>query len=311
MLPTATQVPPIATEVPPTATEVPPTATPGLGIGSTMVGQDGMILLYVPKGEFLRGSKEADADANDDGREYPQRSIYLDAFWIDQTEVTNEMFSRFVDETGHETHAEKEGTGWVYDASPDFWTRTDGANWQHPHGPDSNLDGLEKHPVVQISWNDAKAYCQWAGRRLPTEAEWEKAARGPHGRTYPWGNEDVADNLLNLCHKNCPWSGRIDSIDDGYELTAPVGTYPDGASPYGALDMAGNVWEWTADWYDPDYYKDAPERNPQGPATGKHRAVRGGSWYFNETHFVRAGYRGRDFPAFRFDLYGVRCARSP
>jgi len=163
---------------------------------------------------------------------------------------------------------------------------------------------------VQVSWNDAKAYCEWAGRRLPTEAEWEKAARGTDGQKYPWGNEDVAGNRVNFCDKNCSWSWADNSIDDGYELTAPVGNYPDGASPYGALDMAGNVWEWTADWYGADYYKDAPERNPQGPDTRGSRVLRGGSWS-NEARWVRAWYRGRNDPGFRYVNFGVRCARSP
>ncbi|MGB0386446.1 MAG: formylglycine-generating enzyme family protein [Ardenticatenaceae bacterium] len=306
--PTATSVPPTAT-LPPTATAVPPTATPTLGIGSTMEGQDGMTLLYVPQGEFLRGSKENDPDAHEDGREHPQRTIYLDAFWIDQTEVTNEMFARFVDETGHQTDAEKEGTGWAFTGTS--WEWIDGADWQHPRGPDSSVEGLEQHPVVQLSWNDAKAYCEWAGRRLPTEAEWEKAARGTDGRSYPWGNEDVTGNRVNLCDKNCPRSSRIDSIDDSYESTAPVGTYPDGASFYGALDMAGNVWELTADWYDVDYYKYSPERNPKGPDSGQYRAVRGGSWIDSVARRVRAPARDRGDPASRSVNHGVRCARSP
>ena len=302
-----TEAPIEPTEAPTTATPAPPEPTPTLGIGSTMTGQDGMTLLYVPAGEFLRGSKEDDPAADDD--EHPQRSIYLDAFWIDETEVTNAMFARFVQETGHQTDAEKEGWGWAFTGGN--WGRTDGAEWRHPQGPDSTIKGLEQHPVVQVSWNDAKAYCEWAGRDLPTEAQWEKAARGADGRTYPWGNEDVAGHLVNLCDKNCPFSGnRIDSIDDGYEFTAPVGSYPEGASPYGALDMVGNVWEWIADWYDAEYYNDSPERNPQGPDTRDLRVLRGGSWYYVARR-VRAGSRGWDVPADRSVGDGLRCAASP
>ncbi|MGB0386794.1 MAG: SUMF1/EgtB/PvdO family nonheme iron enzyme [Ardenticatenaceae bacterium] len=309
--PSATAVPPSATPVPPTETPIPPSPTPTLGIGSTMEGQDGMTLLYVPQGKFLMGSKEGDPDADDD--EHPQHEVYLDAFWIDKTEVTNKMFARFVDQTGHQTDAEKQGSASPFTGTS--WEETEGADWQHPHGPDSSVEGLEQHPVVQVTWNDAKAYCQWAGRRLPTEAEWEKAARGvptqEGSRIYPWGNQPVTGNRANLCDKNCPRSRRIDSIDDGYEFTAPVGTYPDGASPYGALDMAGNVSEWTADRYDADYYKYGPEDNPQGPSTGEYRVLRGGSWHLYEAPWLRAGARVSNLLAFLRDYNGVRCARSP
>ena len=296
-MPTA-PVLPSATSVPPSATEMPPTAMP-TSQGSTMVGQDGMTLLYVPKGEFVRGSKEDDPNADRD--EEPQRSIYLDAFWIDQTEVTNEMFATFLNKEGNQ---EEGGTTWLEIDDGDVLISESGGTFQ-------SKEGFANHPVIEVSWYGAKAYCEWAGRRLPTEAEWEKAARGTDGRKYPWGNEDVAGNLLNLCDKNCSWSNRINSIDDGYARTAPVGTYPDGASPYGALDMAGNVWEWVADWYDAEYYKDAPENNPQGPTTGQYRGVRGGSWYLNGVRPVRAGNRYRVVPASRYLNNGVRCARSP
>lgn len=305
------------TEVPilPATASVQPTATPGppteLGLGSTIVAQDGMTQLYVPAGEFLRGSNEDDLDASDN--EKPPRSIYLDAFWIDKTEVTNEMFARFVDETAHQTEAEK--TGWGYTFTDEKWVVTDGAEWRHPQGPTSSVEGLAQHPVVQVSWNDALAYCEWAERRLPTEAEWEKAARGvpteEGSQIYPWGNEEITGRFLNFCDQNCSYSnGRIDSIDDGYEFTAPVGTYPDGASPYGALDMAGNVWEWTADWYNEAYYKDAPEQNPLGPDTGETKVVRGGSWY-DGTQKLRVAVRDSYDPVNRTDDYGFRCAVSP
>ena len=309
-----TKVPIEPTEAPAEPTEVPPTATAtlGLGIGSRIRGQDGMTLLYVPEGEFLRGSKEDDPN-NSDGNEDPQRLIYLDAFWIDETEVTNEMFSRFVNETGHQTGAEKNGTGLVsVDTGNGDGSREqiEGADWRHPNGPESNMNDLLLYPVVQVNWYDAKAYCEWAGRRLPTEAEWEKAARGTEGEIYPWGNEDVAGNNVNSCDQNCFWNRADDLIDDGYAKSAPVGTYPNGASPYGALDMAGNVWEWTADWYDTDYYDNAPDHNPQGPESGTERVVRGGSWD-NRSRKLRAALRIRDDMPSYGDAYGFRCAASP
>ncbi|MGB0385281.1 MAG: SUMF1/EgtB/PvdO family nonheme iron enzyme [Ardenticatenaceae bacterium] len=271
-----------------------------LGIGSTMVSpKDGMVMLYVPAGEFLMGSPQVgflarlfgDASSN----EMPQRQVYLDAYWIDQTPVTNGMFAKFVAETGYQTQAEKDGWSWGWHRSG--LAKIQGANWQHPRGPESNLARKSDHPVVQVSWHDAQAYCAWAGRRLPTEAEWEKAARGTDGQTYPWGNAEPNDKLLNFGMK----------VKD----TTPAGSYPPGASPYGALDMGGNVYEWTADWYDADYYKNGSFRNPTGPTSGTYRAVRGGSWDFYEARWLRAGNRGGNLPANRYDNYGVRCARSP
>ena len=197
---------------------------------------DGMEMVYVPEGEFLMGSPKAEGD----NHEHPQHMVYLDAFWIDKTEVSSAMFARFVEQTGHKTYAETSGCGWTDQPGSGNWECVAGTTWLHPQGPESNINGLEQHPVVQVCWNDAKAYCEWAGRRLPTEAEWEKAARGTDGRIYPWGNE-FDGSKLNFCDRNCGFEWRDVGVDDGYAFTAPVGSYPTGASPYGALDMAGNV----------------------------------------------------------------------
>jgi serine/threonine-protein kinase len=309
ILPTPAPEPTKAPTVAPPTKAPEPTKAPTLGIGSPQVSdKDGMTLLYVPAGEFLMGSADGDSDAYSD--EKPQHKVTLDAFWIDRTEVTNAMFAKFVAAARYKTDAEKAGKARAFDPTSKQWAETAGADWQHPRGPGSDIAGLEQHPVAQVSWNDATAYCAWAGRRLPTEAEWEKAARGTDGRKFPWGNQNVAGDLLNFADRNLDVSWADKSINDGYQFTAPVGSYPKGASPYGALDMAGNVWEWVADWYNETYYQNAPAQNPKGPDSGQYRVLRGGSWHI-EPGLVRAADRVRDNPENRYDLLGFRCARSP
>jgi eukaryotic-like serine/threonine-protein kinase len=303
----------VASATPPPTPEPPtntphPTAVPTLGIGSTRIATDGMTLLYVPASEFTMGSNDGEAD------EKPPHLVYLDAFWIDQTEVTNAMFKKFIDATHYQTDAEKQGNGYVFDTAKKTWSDTQGANWQHPRGPSNNLTGLDNHPAVQVSWNDATTYCIWAGGDLPTEAQWEKAARGPSTgsgdqRTYPWGDAKVAGNLLNSADHNLDVDWADKSIDDGYQFTAPVGHYPDGVSPYGALDMAGNVWEWMRDWYDDKYYASSPARNPENTTKSDAHVLRGGSWN-NEAANVRASNRLRSLPVNRDEVFGFRCARD-
>ena len=270
-------------------------------IGSTMTGKDGMTLLYVPAGEFTMGSE----DGSDD--EKPVHKVNVDAFWIDQTEVTNATFSKFTNEMGYTTDAEKVGKSWVYQGGD--WKQIDGADWSHPLGPSSGISDIMDHPVVHVSWNDAQAYCSWADRRLPTEAEWEKAASWDANKqqkyVYPWGN-DFDGKRLNFCDNNCSVSWADKNSDDGYEFTAPVGTYPNGASPYGALDMAGNVWEWVEDWYDA-YPGNTTSDSDYGT---KYRLLRGGSWNYNN-YFVRSANRIRDNPTGSNYLIGFRCASSP
>ena len=301
---TPTAVPPTPTPIiivvtaTPTDTPVPPAPTPTpaqLVAGATQLWEkDGSVMVYVPAGEFTVGSPEG--EGNDD--EHPQHNVYVSAFWIDQAEVTNEQFARFVDATGHSTDAEKDGWGWVWAGSEwqqigSEWQQIEGADWRHPDGPEMTIADRMDHPVVQVSWSDAQVYCQWAGKRLPTEAEWEKAARGMGGRKYPWG--DTFDG------KKLNYSGT----DHGYEYTSPVGSYPAGASPYGALDMAGNVWEWCQDRYGSDYYAGSPPRDPQGPDSGEYRVVRGGSWYDAEGG-VRVALRYRFVPDPQYTV-GFRC----
>jgi len=263
-------------------------------------------MVFIPTSQFFRGSDSADDD------ESPQREIYLVYFWIDRTEVTNTMFAQFVAETGHQTDAELSGGGYVLTLESGEASVVEGANWQHPQGPATNIDGLEAHPVVQVSWNDAQAYCSWAGERLPTEAEWEKAARGVAGQKYPWGDSDATWDLLNF--GNSDFSD--DWKNDGYMYTAPVGSFPEGVSPFGALDMAGNVWEWVEDFYAADYYHEnnSPAENPLGPVNGQSHVLRGGSWADGD-YIVRTTLRARPggtyVPAAPIDNVGFRCARRP
>jgi formylglycine-generating enzyme required for sulfatase activity/uncharacterized caspase-like protein len=253
----------------PTQTSILP--TPTLGIGSTMFSdKDGMILFYVPAGEFRMGSDSGDAD------EKPVHTVTLDAFWIDQTKVTNAMYAKCVNEGKCDPPSSiNSSTRDSYYGNADY----------------------DNYPVIYVDWNMAKTYCEWADRRLPTEAEWEKAARGESGRTYPWGNEAPNNNLLNY---NRGYLGD----------TTEVGKYPDGASPYGALDMAGNVWEWVADWYDNSYYGKSQTLNPPGPISGADRVLRGGTWSGNDNG-VRSALRSSSDPSDRFYAIGFRCASSP
>jgi formylglycine-generating enzyme required for sulfatase activity len=285
-----------ATEAPATqaATEAP--TTTALDIGSTMTGKDGMTLLYVPAGEFTMGSDNGDAD------EKPVHSIYLAAFWIDKTEVTNQMFSTFIDATGYETDAQKVGWAIVFNNSVLADNRKYGAYWLRPFGSSSGISGKDNYrlnyPVTQVSWNDATAYCEWAGRRLTTEAEWEKAARGTDQRKYPWGNSAPTNQNLNYYR----W-GAIDG-------SATVGSYPSGASYYGALDMAGNVEEWVEDWFDVYPGGDPKESRVAAEFFGqKYRVVRGGSWASYDD-YVTSSARSFGSPDGSYYNRGFRCAMS-
>jgi formylglycine-generating enzyme required for sulfatase activity len=243
-----------------------------------------MTLVYISAGEFIQGADD-DLAARDD--EFPQRSVYLDAYWIDQTEVTNAMFAQFLNEEGNQ---KEHGFFWadVLNSSQDV--RLQDGTWV--------VSGdLENHPVREVTWYGAQAYCQWAGRRLPTEAEWEKAARGTDGRIYPWGDSDP----------NCETA----NYDAGcfLRVTTVVGSWPLSHSPYGVFDMAGNVWEWTADWYQPDYYLNAPFENPAGPEDGTERVIHGGSYFPHDyAGHIRTTNREGYFPTSSGPNLGFRCA---
>jgi formylglycine-generating enzyme required for sulfatase activity len=284
--------------------------TSSINAGDTMVSTiDDMIMVYVPAGKFLRGLTGEDitdlsllcpeCDPYLYSDQTPQREINLDSFWIDKTEVTNAQFAKFVSETGYVTTAEQKRQSYVMDPDKDDFVYVDDADWRHPTGLSSTILGYENYPVRQMSREDAIAYCTWAGRRLPTEAEWEKAARGTDGRWFPWGNDPPDKNFLNFNYnQNGP---------------APVGSYLNGASPYGVLDMSGNLWEWMADFYDESYYRDAPDDNPKGPNTGEGYTLRGGSWASGYRHymaFVTTTYRMWNTPYIRSDVIGFRCAMN-
>ncbi len=220
--------------------------------------------------------------------EGPLHLVELDEFSIDATAVTNDDFSRFADASGYVTEAESFGVSAVFHLAveaPDadvtgsvpgtpWWFGVIGADWRHPGGRGSSLAGLGDHPVVHVSWNDALAYCDWAGRRLPTEAEWEYASRGGlESRKYPWGDaEPEAPWPINIWQGDFP---RTNTGEDGWLTTAPGRSFsPNG---YGLWQPVGNVWEWCADWFDPGYYGRSPVRNPTGPARGSSKVLRGGS----------------------------------
>ena len=236
--------------------------------------------VLVSSGSFEMGNNHGKPD------EQPVHTVTLDAFYIDKYEVTNAQYAACVD-------------AGVCDPP----SRTDSETRTSYYGNPQYDD----YPVIGVNWFAAQIYCEWRGGRLPTEAEWEKAARGPDGRLYPWG-DDFDPNRLNYCDLNCdgiPWADL--EHNDGYADTAPVGSYVNGVSPYSAYDMAGNVWEWVGDWYDPDYYSISPTENPLGPSSGEQRVMRGGG-IFEEPYYTRTTKRRQFTPDVWSTSVGIRCA---
>ena len=300
------------------------------------IAPDGMV--WIPGGIFWMGSEQFE-DAK------PIHKVYVDGFWMDKTEVTNEQFAKFVEATRYVTVAERDLDPARFPDSPPeglkagshifsapsrtinlkkegreaWWKFVPGACWRHPEGPGSDLKGLEKFPVVHVSYDDALAYAAWAGKRLPTEAEWEFAARGGLDRKrYSWGDEFMPQGkpMANT------WQGEFpnrNTKEDGFLGAAPVGSFPPNA--FGLHDMAGNVWEWCSDWYQPEYSRDLPKRNPPGPAFGfdpleeglPKRVQRGGSFLCCDNYCVRfmAGGRGKGHPENTASHIGFRCVKSP
>ena len=233
---------------------------------------DGALMVQIAAGPFLRGSPKGVGEEDEE----PQTTVTLKTYWIDQLEITVAQYERCFD---------AEACGAPQSGKT--------CNW----GNDERLD----HPINCVAWKDARDYCAWAGARLPTEAEWEKAARGTDGRKYPWGNQepncDLAISPYPELKRGC-----------GRNTTWPVGSKPAGASPYGLLDVAGNVWEWCADYYQEDWYSKSPQTDPTGPATGSPRVNRGGGWESHDILHLRPSNRYKFAPNFRFHALGFRCA---
>ncbi len=261
-------VTPVPTDVRTTATKPRPIA----GSAKNNTGKNGAPMVLVPAGEFMMGSREDDKNASNDER--PAHLVYQEDFYIDQYEVTTSRYATFFQEKKRQP--------------PENWSE----QVLKEHG--------RKPVVVGVNWNDADDYCAWAGKRLPTEAEWEKAARGTDQRRYPWGNAAPSETLANFGHC-CDF--------ENYGSLTDVGSFEGGKSPYGAYDMAGNVWEWVADWYDGNYYGKRPERNPTGPSRGEYRVLRGGSWGIGPDN-VRSANRDWTSPTVRNATFGFRCAQD-
>ncbi|MFB0533674.1 MAG: formylglycine-generating enzyme family protein [Anaerolineae bacterium] len=262
--PTPIQIVPTPTPkpLPPTPTSIPTPTTAPAGAEAPTAPPVPEMMVEIPAGEFTMGNDGGDDD------EKPAHTVTLEAFEIDVFEVTNADFARFVEETGYQTEAEKAGEmGWR-----------------------AYAEGKDNYPVVKVTWNDADAYCRWAGKRLPTEVEWEKAARGEEGFIYPWGNE---------------WDpAKVNAKESGFRGTVAVGSFAEGASPYGVFDMAGNVWEWMADWY-----QAYPDSTYQSEYFGeKFKVTRGGGW-FQEANLVTTFNRSATDPSAANDDLGFRCAR--
>jgi formylglycine-generating enzyme required for sulfatase activity len=312
-------------------------ATPEQAPGANPPG-----MVWIPGSEFTRGS---DNPRMRDAQ--PVHKVVVDGFWMDQTTVTNEQFARFVEATSYVTIAERTPEAKDFPGAPPenlvagsvvftppegpvpldnhlrWWSYVKGANWRHPDGPQSNLEGRDRYPVLQVAWDDAVAYAKWAGKRLPTEAEFEFAARGGlEHKKYAWGDDLKPDGkwMANI------WQGRFpyeNTAEDGYRAVAPVGSFP--ANGYGLSDMSGNVWQWCSDWYRHDYYRTVAAgsqavRNPQGPGdsydpsepgTAK-RVMRGGSYLCTDQYCTayEVGARGKGAADSGTNHLGFRCVKS-
>lgn len=283
---------------------------------------DGMVKL--DGGKFLMGTEESPRFAADG--EGPVRPITLDPFYIDRHGVTIAQFQEFVEVTGYRTEAEQIGWSFVFSghiprdrydalvsdtvAGAEWWCKVASADWRHPEGADSSIGSRTNHPVVHVSWNDAEAYCRWAGKRLPTEAEWEYAARGGLEQcTFAWGSELTPDGQ----HRCNIWQGTFpieDLAEDGFAGTSPVASYP--PNGFGLYDVAGNTWDWCADWFHPSFHVTATRTNPVGPPAGLARVIRGGSFLCHHSYCTRyrVAARTSNTPDSATSNMGFRCVRD-
>ncbi len=277
----------------------------------------------IPGGEFLMGSSDVDGWPADG--EGPVRAVTVQPFHIDACCVTNEQFNAFVNATGYRTEAERFGWSFVFHlfltadqlarvtqrvAGSEWWCRIDGAYWRHPEGEGSNIRQRWDHPVVHVSWNDARAYAGWAGKRLPTEAEWECAARGGLvQKRFAWGDELTPGGR----HRCNIWQGTfptLNTAEDGHVGTAPARSFK--ANGYGLYNVAGNVWEWCHDWFSPDFHTTGPRVDPLGPPGGERKVIRGGSYLCHQSYCnrYRVGARTSNTPDSSTGNTGFRCVRD-
>lgn len=286
--------PPVAPQLPPTPIDLPATED----------------MVQLPGGTFFMGSPNSSAAAGSRVDSQPRHQVRLPPYWLDARPVTNRQFEQFVERTDYETEAERRGWSLVFDRKLATWREVVGVHWRHPESPDSSLVGRENFPVVHVTWQDAASYAAWANKRLPTEAEFEYAARGGLSDCqYPWGREQrlSEDYLAN------GWQGHFPEQDlglDGFLGTSPVAHFP--PNRFGLYDMAGNVWQWCADWYSPEYYAASLTDQPLGPSTGSERVRRGGSWLsaVNYGGDLRLDYRDHAPPTESTNHTGFRCARD-
>lgn len=278
-------------------------------------------MIYLSGGEFLMGTNSNEGFPTDG--EGPVRKVKVNPFYIDPCTVTNFEFSEFVMDTGYKTEAELYGWSYVFFSfiseevkktvtgvvqNAQWWWVVKGAYWKEPEGPDSSIADRMDHPVVHVSWNDAIAYCQWAGKRLPTEAEWEYAARGGLvQKRYPWGDRFQPGSKY-MCNT---WQGTFPEKNkgaDGYLGTAPAKSFP--ANGYGLYNVSGNVWEWCSDWFSPTFYVDGTCKNPKGPSNGKAKVTRGGSYLCHKSYCnrYRVAARSSNTPDSSTGNIGFRCA---
>ncbi len=263
--------------------------------------QDGMVMVCVPAGSFTIGQRSCGYAGCE--KEVNGGTLNLPAFWIDRSEVTNAMFAQFVAETNFVTGAERTGASAVYG----FTEAVPAADWRHPQGLTSSINGLDDHPAVQLNWFAANAYCQRLGGQLPSEAQWEKAARGSDGRLFPWGNDLPKATFLNAADANLPVPWARADQDDGFRYTSPAGSFPAGASPFGVLDLAGNAWEWTRSLFrDYPYTLDDGRELSAEPGPKDKVTLRGGCWY-DDYGSVRATLRYGGLADQSTDGTGFRC----